>query len=85
MITCLEDSDVKTKSGLSDILAMCCWNFSCFPKSTFSFQSQVKASSLVEALGSGCHICPALDKGCVMPSVELVFSQLNTRADGVRH
>lgn len=36
--TCLDESGVKTKSGLSDILAMHCGNFSCFPRSTFSCQ-----------------------------------------------
>ena len=37
--TCLDESDVKTKSGLCDFIAMHSGNFSCFPRSTFSCRS----------------------------------------------
>lgn len=59
--TCFVDIDVKTKSGLSDVLAMCSGN--CLPKSTLNCQSQAEASSPVEALSSECHLSPALMKG----------------------
>ncbi len=43
--TCLDDSENKTMSGLSVVLAMVSVNLSCLPRSTFSCQSRAVARS----------------------------------------
>jgi len=63
---CLEASEVSTVSGLSVVASAFSGNFSCFPRSTFSFQSCVAASRPEEvALAAGIGFSPALMKAMV--------------------
>ncbi len=43
--TCLDDSENRTRSGLSEAVAMVSGNLSCLPRSTFSCQSRAVARS----------------------------------------
>ena len=61
-ITCLVDSDMRTKSGLSVVTVMVSGNLSCLPRSTFRCQSLAVVRSPPVWLGRCCDFSPALTK-----------------------
>lgn len=66
--TCFVGSDIRTRPGLSDALAMCSESFICLQRSTSNWQSWAVASSPNEALLPSCR-----DEGDVEPHWDLVF------------
>lgn len=57
----LEESDVKTTSGLSVVVAVCSRNFSCLPRSTCNCQSVAKGTKWVQVFWYAGGFSP--DKG----------------------
>ncbi|KAM4584753.1 complement C3-like [Odontesthes bonariensis] len=63
MMTCLEDSDCSTMSGLRRVSMMFSGNLSCFPKSTLSCQSLAVPRIPAWAFGWGGGFSPAFTNG----------------------
>lgn len=66
--TCFVESDIRTRPGLSDVLAMCSENLICLQRSMSNWQSWAVASSPNEAWLPACR-----DEGDVEPHWDLVF------------